>query len=198
MRYKALATGMLALALPACATIDTMFGSKSGSDDRFAEGLAAAQRGDFPAAHRALSWVIENHGSEPIGQRALLTVAALEMDPRNPQRRLALGADLAGAYLSTRTEDWSQPVAQTLYLIALELGAAEERLAQAEADRRDAERRADVIDLPRLPAASTTVPARMKVLTEERDKLAKKVEQLEKDVAEKDKELERIRKTLKR
>jgi hypothetical protein len=196
MKFSVLVTGVLALALPACATFDSVFGSRAA--DRYEAGLAAAQRGDFASAHRDLGWVIETHGSESIGQRALLTVAALEMDPRNPQRRLALGADLAGAYLSAQPENWSQPVAQTLYLIALELGATEERLAQVEADRRDAERRAESTTLPRLPAASATVPSRLKALSEERDKLANKVEQLEKQVAEKDKELDRIRKTLKR
>jgi hypothetical protein len=202
MRYSALATGLLALALPACATFDTVFGS---GPDRFDTGIAALQRGDFAQASNDLNWVILKHPNDPIGQRALLASASLEMDPRNPQRHLALGADLAATYLQKAKEPESQALAQTLYLLALELGAAEERLAQAEADKRQAEQRAEWAQLPKLPASSTTVPARLRTLTEEKDKLAKRVETLEQQVAERDKkldekekELERIRKTLKR
>src|SRR5688500_11973887 len=203
MRYSALATGLLALALPACATFDTVLGSKA--DDQFENGIVALQRGDFESASKSLSWVIERHRDEPVGQQALLVVSALEMDPRNPSRRLALGADLAGAYLQNKNRpEWSRPVAQTLYLLALEMGATEERLAEAEAEKREAERKVE-IGLPSLPTTSSTVPARLRALSDERDKLARRVELLESQVAdrdkkldEKEKELERIRKTLKR
>src|SRR5688572_596008 len=136
MRYSALATGLLALALPACATFDTVFGS---GPDRFDTGIAALRRGDFARASNDLNWVILKHANDPVGQRALLASASLEMDPRNPQRHLALGSDLAATYLQKAEEpEWSQALAQTLYLLALELGASEERLAQAEADKRQA------------------------------------------------------------
>ncbi len=204
MRYSALATGLLALALPACATLDTVLGRPA--NDHFNTGIVALRRGEFAEASRELNWVIERHGNDEIGQQALLAVAALEMDPRNPQRRLPLGADLAAGYLQHKNRvDWSQPVAQTLYLLALEMGATEERLAQAEAEKREAERKVENGLLPTLPPTSTTVPARLRALAEERDRLAKKVEALELQVAERDKkldekekELERIRKTLKR
>ena len=202
MRIPALLTGLLVLGLPACATLENTFGSEA--EDQFDTGIAALQRGDYAAANRSLNWVIERHGDEPIGKKALLVVAALEVDPRNPQRRLALGSDLAGAYLQKNRGDWSQPVAQALYLLALEMGAAEERISEAEADKRAAERKVET-GLPSLPSPTSTISARLRQMTEDRDRLAKKVEQLEAQVAdrdkkleEKEKELERIRKTLKR
>ena len=203
MRISALLTGLFVLGLPACATLQNTFGSEA--EDQFDAGIAALQRGDYATANRSLNWVIERHGDEQIGKKALLVVAALEVDPRNPQRRLALGSDLAGAYLQKNSEaDWSQPVAQALYLLSLEMGAAEERISEAEADKRAAERKVET-GLPSLPSPTSTISARLRQMTEDRDRLAKKVEQLEAQVAdrdkkldEKEKELERIRKTLKR
>ena len=203
MRIPALLAGLFVLGLPGCATLENAFGSEA--EDQFDTGIAALQRGDYTAANRSLNWVIQRHGDEPIGKKALLVVAALEVDPRNPQRRLTLGSDLAGAYLQKNSEaDWSQPVAQALYLLALEMGAAEERISEAEADKRAAERKVET-GLPSLPSPTSTISARLRQMTEDRDRLAKKVEQLEAQVAdrdkkleEKEKELERIRKTLKR
>ncbi len=200
MKYSALATGALALLLPACATVNSYFDSRA--DERFAVGLSALQRGDYVAANQELGWVVERYGEDDVGQRALLAVAAMEMDPRNPQRRLALGADLAGTYLRLDGQpEWVVPVAQTLYLLSMEMGAAEERVALAEAEKQEAVRRIEEV---RLPDSLATVPARLRAVKEDRDRLFRKVEQLEvqladrdKKLAEKDKELDRIRKTLK-
>ncbi|HSL78098.1 MAG TPA: hypothetical protein VK877_00430 [Pseudolabrys sp.] len=203
MRYSALAIGLLALSVSACATVNSLFDDRA--DERFSAGMAALSRGDYSQANTDLGWVAENYADERVGQRALLILSGLEVDPRNPRRRISLGADLAAAYLRLpEKERWTDPVAQALYLLALELGAAEERVAQAEADRQAAERRAYDALLPQLPESASTVPTRLRAMTEERDKLARKVEQLETDLADRDKkladkekELDRIRKTLK-
>ena len=202
MRYTAVATGFFALALSACGTINSML--KSSADDRFNAGMVALRRGDFAQASTDLGWVAEHYPDKDVGRQALLVVAALEVDPRNPRRRLAMGADLAGSYLKLEDKErWTEPVAQSLFLLAEELGAAEERVAAAEADRLAAERRANERDLPKYPEQSRTVPARLHSLEDERDRLSKRIEQLEAEVAErdkrlaeKDKELERIRKTI--
>ena len=204
MRNSALVTG-LALLLPACATFNSYFDSRA--EERFAVGLSAAQKGDYVTANEEMGWVVERYGDEDVGRRALLAVAAIEMDPRNRQRRLALGADLIGSYLRlANNPDWVIPVANTLYLLSMEMGAAEERVAQAEAEKKEAERRYEEVDrdLPRLPDPGATMPARIKSVKDERDRLARRVEQLQeelldrdKKLAEKDKELERIKKTLK-
>jgi len=202
MRYTAVATGILALAISACGTINSMF--NSSAEERFTAGMVALRRGDFAQANTDLTWVAEHHPDKEIGRQALLAVAALEVDPRNPRRRLSMGRELAASYLKLEDrERWTEPVAQSLYLLAEELGAAEERVAAAEADRLAAERRANMDNLPKLPEHIQTAPAKLHAAQDERDKLAKKVEQLEeqiaerdKQLAEKDKELERIRKTI--
>jgi hypothetical protein len=197
MRYTALAASLVVLAISACATVGSVF--DGDREKRYNAGMTALKTGDYAAASEHLNWVAEHHAGDAMGQQALLMVAALEMDPRNPNRRLPLGSDLTGSYLKLeRTPAWTTPVAETLYLLAVELGAAEDRVAQAEADKEQAENRL------RLPENSPTMTSRLRTVSDERDKLAKKVEALEaqvadreKKLAEKDKELERIRKTLK-
>jgi chemotaxis protein histidine kinase CheA len=106
----------------------------------FERGLQALEQQDFRSAYEQFSWVYEVYWDRPIGERALLALAAVELDPRNPDRRLYVGADLAGRHYQLPTaRRWNEPVSQTLYLLALELGATEERLARAEAEREQAE-----------------------------------------------------------
>lgn len=202
MRFRALAVGVLTLAITACATVGSLF--EQNGEDRFAAGMSALESGDYANANLQLGWVAEHYPNEEIGKRALLIVSALELDPRNPTRRVALGSELAAAYLKRPSiPDWTAPMAQTLYLLGLELGATEEKVAQAEADKALAERRLNE-NLPKLPNSATPWPTRLRQSKEEQDRLAKRVEQLEaqladreKKLAEKEKELERIRKTLK-
>jgi hypothetical protein len=139
---------------------------------------------NYEKAHADLAWVAQHYGHEKEGQRALVVLAALEMDPRNPGRRNEVGADVAASYLRLENRDgWLDPIAQTLYLLGLEMGNAEER---TEAPQQP---------LPTLPGP--TVNARIKAIEQERDRLAKRVTALEEQLAQKDRELERIRKTIK-
>ena len=173
--------------LAGCATLSRPLQSRGETEYR--EGLAALARGEYRQAYERLAWVTQHYGHEAIGQQALLAMAALELDPRNPARRMPVGADLAASYLRLpRKAEWTQPVAQTLYLLALELGAAEDR---AERAQRQAERASR---LPTLPGP--TVSARLRTVEQERERLAKRVDTLEKQLAEKDQELERIKKTI--
>jgi hypothetical protein len=161
---------------------------KSDAMDRFESGLRALANGDYLAAHTDLAWVAQHYGNEDTGQRALLILAAMEMDPRNPARRPAVAADLAASFLRLpERELWVDPIAQTLYLQALELGAAD----SLKADSAAAERQL----LPKF--SGVTLTARIKSAEQERDRLAKRVAALEDELAEKQRELERIRKTIK-
>jgi len=58
-------------------------------------------------------------------RHALLTAAALALDPSNGSRQVELGASLAARYLATAPagDADGRPMAQSFYLIALELGA---------------------------------------------------------------------------
>ena len=174
--------------LTGCATLKASLESRG--EERFEQSLAALARGDYRAAHEGLSWVARNDPDEKHGRRALLVLAALELDPRNPARRIAVGADVAASYLElSERAPWTDPLAQTLYLLGLELGAAEERVEKAE---REAERVA--ARLPELPGP--TVAARIRNVEQERDRLKTRVETLEKQLDEKEQELQRIRKTI--
>ena len=173
--------------LVGCATLKAPLESRG--EERFEQALGALTRGDYRTAHEGFSWVAQNDDDED-GQRALLILAALELDPRNPERRIAAGADVAASYLSLGEKPvWTNPVAQTLYLLGLELGAAEERVEKAE---REAERAA--ARLPSLPGP--TVSARIRTIEQERETLKKRVTDLEKQLSEKEQELERIKKTI--
>lgn len=195
MKRNLVAVGAITFVLAACATLNPFV--ESTAETRFDRGMRALEQGDYPQASLDLGWVATHHADTDLGRRALLVATALEMDPRNPKRRLSLGADLTQAYLLNRgSESWTVPIARTLHLLALELGAAEERVAAAEAEKQRAEAR---LELP-----GPSVPERMKAIQDERDRLARRVNQLEqqleiaeKNLAEKDKELERIRKTIK-
>lgn len=167
-----------------CATVRSVW--QTPDEDRFEAGVRALAAGDYAKAHTELRWVAQHHANEDPGQRAVLILAAVELDPRNPARRPEVGADLAAAYLRLPDrDDWLDGIAQSLYLVGLELSGVEERIERAEAQR----------PLPKLPGP--TVSARIRNVEQERDRLSKRVTALEAELAEKERELQRIRKTIK-
>ena len=175
---------MTALTL-GCATLGASLESRG--EKRLNDGLEALAREDYGTAYQHLAWVARHYGHEKSGQRALLTLAALEIDPRNPGRRISIGTQLAGEYLRLpETSSWTQPIAKTLYLLGLEMAATD-----SAAEQRTANQQAR---LPSLPGPS--VSARIRAAEQERDRMARRVETLEKQLAAKEQELERIRKTI--
>ena len=167
-----------------CATLGSSLESRG--EKRLDDGLEALARGDYRTAHEHLAWVAQHYGHQRSGQRALLTLAALEIDPRNPGRRINIGTQLAGEYLRLPEKSaWTQPIAQTLYLLGLEMAAADSATEQ---------RATEQTPLPALPGPSLT--ARIRAAEQERDRMARRVEALEKQLAAKEQELERIRKTI--
>ena len=184
---RATVPAVIALLAVGCAT---MSGHRPNEDDRFRTGMQAYASGNYATARTEFAWLAEHFANEPVGQRALLVLAAVQMDPRNPNRQADDGSDLAARFLQRPERDaWVDPVAQTLYLLGVELGVAEER--EREVQQQLQQTRA----LPKLPGP--TVTARIKAIEGERDKLAKRVTTLEEQLAQKDRELERIRKTIK-
>ncbi|MGH7574439.1 MAG: hypothetical protein ACREM1_04820 [Longimicrobiales bacterium] len=192
MRTTTLVTGLLAVGLTGCSLI-----ASRGAEQRLDAGLAALARGDRGVAHEQIQPVSTEHWGEPIGHRATLVLAAAELDPRNPTRRLWVGAGLSAQLLSHHaTPAWMEPVAETLYLLSLELGANEELLARTEAQRDSAQA------LPRLPGPSFLV--QLETLRAERDQARRRTAELEavlaaknKELQDKEQELERIKRTLK-
>jgi hypothetical protein len=180
----------LVLTVAGCAALGSS--SEPDAEVRMQQGLQALAQNDIAAAQRHFEWVYTSQAGKPIAYEALLALIATEMDPRNPGRKLYASSELSERLI--RTPDapaWMRPLGNTFYLLALELGANEERMAQS----RLAE------GLPKLQQAS--LAAQLKELRDERDALLKRntdlVEQLEKNAKElKDSrtELERLKKII--
>jgi hypothetical protein len=212
MNRAAVAIALFTAGVAGCATIRVEQGPDP--EERLRQGLSVLAGHDFARARPLLERVYLDHWQEPEGRQALLALAAAEVDSRNPERRLGVGLELAGRYLSMDVPDWTVPAAESLYLLAFELGGVDEKLAQADSTRLAAEaERQDVLkalgtgrggrELPQSEVES--VPQRIDRLMKEKAELQQRVTTLEQRLAVADKELkdaqaelERIRRTLKR
>lgn len=226
-------------------------------------GLVALKMGDYGTARAQLSALANACAETPAGNRALLALMSLEIDPRNPDRDLVAARRLGERYLLGPSKPaWTEPTAKTLYLLATELGAGlppppeqetsageeaeagadaeageeadaganaegarEAEQAEPGAEERDgASENEETEPAPRLAlsASPPVVPsdctmedegprvgpleppalsgpalaARHRELEAERDSLANTVTELERQVSELQRELERIRETL--
>lgn len=116
---------LLLAALPACSLAGT--GSATGDTGRaraLEYGTAALDDGDYAAAAEQLAPVAAICPSDELGSRALLLLAAAELDGRNADGRPDAAAELAAFHLArTDEDDWSGALAEELYVIALDLGA---------------------------------------------------------------------------
>lgn len=234
--------GAVVLTLAGCASLwrgDEPDGP--GPRERLTEAAVLLERGDFRSAYPLLSWVYTRCPTARPGREALLLMAGADLDPRNDARRLDVGASLAAQYLALPgAPEEGRPLAQTLYLLGLELGAepptqvpvaavdsvlAEEcpppgpaaapgmstRGVTAGTPPADVAgtpvadaagvRTVDATWLPQLPGA--TVPQRLAAVRAQRDSasaqmaaLMEQVKQLQERVASQQKEIERIRRTL--
>lgn len=122
----------LALFASGCAgRTGTLPGSESARE-RLDRGLAALHRDDYRGGLRDLAWVYERCYPRTAGQEALLVMAAVELDPRNPYRRLDVGSELAARFLERPGPwSWARPVAEALYLVGSELrGSADDSSEQ--------------------------------------------------------------------
>ncbi|MGH7446120.1 MAG: hypothetical protein ACRELT_01075 [Longimicrobiales bacterium] len=176
--------------------------SMSGQADARAQlrqGVAALEAQDYVRARGLLEPVYREHWQERVGQQAMLTLVAADLDNRNPQRRLWAAAEMSARLLSIPDlQPWMIPVGESYYLLAVELGAQEERLARADSARAVAE--AEVAAVARqLPESSTeSVPARIGRITAERETLRRRVSELEQQAEARDKELRDTKQELER
>jgi hypothetical protein len=85
----------------------------------------ALERGHQSEAIAELLLVAGRCPVTSVERYALLTAAAIALDPSNASRQLDLGASLAARYLATvpTTDAAGRPLARALYLLAIELGA---------------------------------------------------------------------------
>jgi hypothetical protein len=110
---------LLATALTgACATPSTM-----ASRQRLSEAVADLERNDFTAARAELVALASQCEAGYEGRRAMLLLAATELDPANPAASPREAARAAAAYL--QLSDASQEeraLARTIYRVAVDVG----------------------------------------------------------------------------
>lgn len=117
------AAAAAALLLAACGGKATM--REAGVPMRLDVAARAIHDGEFEAAEEALIRVRETCGDEPLGHQALILLGAMTLDPRNPVRNPDLAATvLARAMRLPEAFPWTRPLSESLYLLALELGAS--------------------------------------------------------------------------
>jgi colicin import membrane protein len=175
---------------------------RAGDNDAAAqldEGAAAVSAQEFLRARGLLEPLFYTRPDGPIARQALLVLIAAELDNRNPDRRLWAAADMAARLLQLETlEPWAVPVAESYYLLAMELGAAEQRIAAAETARAQAQAEAAAARA-RLPETTReSVPARLGRITSERDQQRRRADQLEQQLAARDRELAETKQELER
>lgn len=91
---------------------------------RLDRGLSALDAGAYAEAYDDLAWVYSHCPGQESGSRALIALAALELDPRNRQARPAVGSRLlAEAIQGPGAPRWARPLTETVFLTALALGA---------------------------------------------------------------------------
>lgn len=219
MRSMSFISALLLLAaLAGCASLHRA--SPMNARARFDDAVIRYGYGDLSGATRELAWVNRQCTGRALGQQAALSLAALHLDSRNPDQRVDAAAQLAGSFLhSADPDDWRRPIAGALYLAALDMGAGkvDSTTSAATHGAAPARRRSDipgcgpVQPLPNVAVAPTLpvlpgepLVARLRKVRVDRQQLAATVDSLataldsvRQELVAKDKELERIRKTLK-
>ncbi len=198
-------------ALGACASAGIVGDTSDAPDPEsvLRQGVDALGSGHFREAHEDLSWVYTHYPEQDVGRRALLVIAAAEMDPRNPDQRLTVGARLLERFFAPDSiAGWQEPVAESMYLLALDLGARDTAAGATtdSAGAADSAAGASGMDAagatPRLPRASLAHRLRnaeilRDSLAERNAAMAAHMKELEGQLTDAKKELERIKKTLK-
>ena len=123
-RFRRAATLVACLLAAGCGGFLGSGGGEEDPETRFRAAAAALESGRFEPAARTLRELASRCESGTRGRDAVLLLAAVEVDPRNPRPSPAAGAQLAARYLQIPGGDPSTAtLAETLYLLALDLGA---------------------------------------------------------------------------
>jgi hypothetical protein len=146
--------------------------SNASPADHMTSALDALEGDELLAALDHLLVVVYAEPGGRMERHARLLAAALALDPRNPARDPKLGAELLTGFRRAGRDAWETPLAQTLFALALDLGAVPDS--------------ALVDSAPAAPLPGLT-----------RQPMAVRLRELEATVAQLQDELKRIRETLK-
>ncbi|MFP4623722.1 MAG: hypothetical protein ACLFRX_06035, partial [Gemmatimonadota bacterium] len=144
-----------------CAAIGPDRSPEQNARFRLDRGLTALDAGRYAAAFDDLAWVYSRCPAREAGAHALAALAALELDPRHPDGRPEVAADLLGRMIQEPgTPRWVRPLAETTFLAARELGAPHPEPREAAGEPGDATRGpVGVAAEPELPVASPATEA---------------------------------------
>lgn len=132
----------LAVALTACSSLRPE--PAQGAEGRLTAALEALADGDFVTAHGNLLALHAANAHSALGRRAALALAAVQLDPDNPNRDPADGIGWLRRYLDAEPADeLASPVRHALFHLAAELetgdetgpAAGDERIALLEEER---------------------------------------------------------------
>ncbi len=189
-RSRPAGAACLVLVLVACA-------SASGGETAFRDGLVALEEARAEEAFGQLERTRRICGTSPLGQQAVLVEAAAALGGRVGPRDARRAAELSAAFLRQPSPPaWGVPIAESLYLMAREMGAgqpSEEATGAVFADAAgEGGSRADCG--PRWEAAS---PGGTPVPSLEGTGVAAELERLRSRLGELEEEVERLRALLK-
>ena len=123
MRPSLLLIGAM-LGLGACSALRPAPPIERDAEYRLDRGLAALDAGSYREAFDDLAWVYSHCPDRARGAEALIAMAALELDPRNQAGRPAVATDLLGRVVrEPAPAAYVRPVAESMYLMAIALGA---------------------------------------------------------------------------
>lgn len=202
MKRAALLLALMMAGVTGCAALS--FARQPDARAQLNQGVGALEAQDYSGARALLEPLYRERWQDRIGQQAMLALIAADLDNRNPNRRLWAAAEMAARLLSIpELEPWLIPVGESYYLLALELGAQEERLARADAARAAAEAEVAAVERELPASAVESVTARINRITRERESLLRRVTQLEqeaearmKELNDTKQELERVKQTI--
>lgn len=159
--------------------------------------VIALEMHNYPRARVQLQSARKRCPASRVGRQAALLLAAAELDPRNMEGSPQRAADLMASYLREGGGgSWTGPIAETLYLQSLQMGAEApaDGTAASDSARRSVAHREEDCD-EGLSAAESSMAARG-VPALPGAALARRLEQLQVTVSALKAELERIRQTL--
>jgi hypothetical protein len=186
---------LVLLLLAACATANagTQRRAAAARTQLWRQAHEALAMQQFARADTLFGAIVRDYGSSDIGHESLFYIAAMRLDPRNPDWSSALAETALEMYLSADTSsrmELRRPESRTLYELARQLNMpAEERVRGLQAEPRVVTRE--------VPVPQRVVPAgELTALNAEVTRLREALRVSEAMNKQKDEELERIRKTL--
>jgi hypothetical protein len=125
MRAALGAAFAVAATLSSGCTLRSASGGPTDPTVRARRAAEALERDAFAAARYELYWLAARCEAGDVGRRALLLLAAIELDPNNPYGSPHAAASAAARYLLLPDAEPEQlPLARSLYRIAVDLGGS--------------------------------------------------------------------------